>query len=262
LEYGILIFGILILAKFRRVVRGVQVGLERFHKFEKKMLLYFTLLVISGLVTLVGVVSIIYGLIKKRINFRSTGLFVFMIGLFGCFIFGYQYAKNTIDYVKSNDFQEDAKSSAQFVGETVGTVTSGLSKGLSKTLDDEAISKLAQKSGAILGKSIKTIASALDSTIGSKSIFIDKTLERDGLTFGRAEEKFNAESNDLGIFVASETDFKGRLKITNYDQTGKKIDVAEKEVNIRAGKGNVEVFSFTNADFGMTTYFIITKISG
>jgi hypothetical protein len=226
------------------------------------MLLYFTLIIIAGLVTLVGAVSIIYGLIKKRRTFSSSGLFVFIIGLFGCFIFGFKYTKATLNYVKSNEFQEDTKKGAQFVGETVGTVTSGLSQGLSNTLDDEAISKLAQKSGAILGKSIKTIASGLDSTIGSKSIFIDKTLETDGLTFGRAEEKFNAESNELGIFIESKTDCKRRLKITNYDQTGKIIDVAEKDVFLKGGKGKVEVFSFTNANFGITTYFIISKVSG
>ncbi len=106
------------------------------------MLFYFILLIISGLVTLVGVVSIIYGLIKKRRNFRSTGLFVFMIGLFGCFIFGYRYTKATLDYVKSNEFQEDTKKGAELVGKTIGTVTSGVSQGLSKTLDDEAIAKL------------------------------------------------------------------------------------------------------------------------
>jgi hypothetical protein len=225
------------------------------------MLLYFTLIIISGLVTLSGIFSVIYGFIKKTTNIKSIGFFLLIAGLFGCFFFGYKYAKTTLEYVKSSEFQEDAKKGAQLVGETMGTVTSGVSKGLSNTLDDEAISKLAQKSGAILGKSIKTIASGLDSTLVSKSVFMDKTLESEGLNFGRAEEKLNAGSNDLEIFVESATDFAGRLKITNYDQTGKIIDVSEKDVNLKAGKGKVEVFSFANADFSLTTYFIISKIS-
>jgi len=226
------------------------------------MLIYLTLLIISGIITMTGIVSIIIGLIKKHTKFRSIGLFAFMVGLFGCFIFGYKYAKATLEYVQSGEFQEDAKKTSQFVGETAGSIASGISQGLASGLDDSAISNLAKKSGVIIGNSIKTLASGLDSTIGDKNIFIDKTLETEGLSFGRAEEQFNSQSNDLGIYMESKSDFNGRIRITNYDQTGKIIDTSEKMVNLKAGKGNVEIFSFKNSNFGITTYFIISKAAG
>lgn len=65
----------------------------------------------------------------------------------------------------------------------------------------------------------------------------------------------------MGIFIESTKDFRGKLKITNYDQTGKVIDVAIKEINLKANYGKVEIFSFTNSSFGLTTYFIISKLT-
>jgi hypothetical protein len=151
------------------------------------------------------------------------------------------------------------KKGSEIVGQTVGSVSSGLSKGLSTTLDDEAISNLAKKSAAILGKSIKTMASGFDSTIGNKSIFMDQNLTDAGLELGRADEQYKSKTNDLGIFIDYKKDFKGKLKLTNYDQTAKKIDIAEKEINVQAGQGRVEVFSFSHSDLGLTTYYIISR---
>ena len=39
----------------------------------------------------------------------------------------------------------------------------------------------------------------------------------------------------------------------------KKIDIAEKEINVQAGQGRVEVFSFSHADLELTTYYIISR---
>jgi hypothetical protein len=225
------------------------------------MILYTILIIVFGLLTLVSIITFIVGLVKKRKSIISTGLILFVIGICGCFFSGYKTAKTTLDYVKSKEFQDDTKKGTEFIGVTVGSATSGLSEGLSKTLDEDAISKLAEKSGAILGKSIKTMASSLDSTIGNTNIYIDKTLQSDNLSLGRAEEKYKSNSNDLGIFIETKTDFKGKLKLTNYDQSGKVIEAVEKVVNFKANKGNVEVFSFYNSNFGITTYFILSKVT-
>ena len=66
--------------------------------------------------------------------------------------------------------------------------------------------------------------------------------------------------NDLEIFVDYKKDFKGKLRATNYDQTGKKIDVSEIYVNSKAGQGKVEVFSFPHSNLGLTTYYILSKV--
>lgn len=224
------------------------------------MILYILLIVAFGLIILVSIGTLIFGLIKKRKNILITAAILFVVGVIGCVFSGLTYSKKVYDYVKSKEFQDDAKKGSEIVGQTVGSVSSGLSKGLSTTLDDEAISNLAKKSATILGKSIKTMASSLDSTIGNKNIFIDQNLADAGFELGRADEQCNSKTNDLGIFIDYKKDFKGKLKLTNYDQTGKKIEVAEKEINAKAGQERVEVFSFSHSDLGLTTYYIISKV--
>jgi hypothetical protein len=223
------------------------------------MISYLLLVIASGLVVLVSIATFIFGLIKKRKNILITAVILFVAGTIGCVYSGLAYSKKVYHYVTSNEFQEDTKKGSEIVGKTVGSVSSGLSQGLSTTLDDEAISDLAKKSATVLGKSIKTMASSFDSTIGNKNIFIDQNLADAGFEPGRADEQYNSKTNDLGIFIDYKKDFKGKLKLTNYDQTGKKIDVSEKEINVKAGQEQVEVFSFSHSDLGLTTYYIMSK---
>lgn len=223
------------------------------------MILYLLLIIVSGLVVLISIGTLIVGFIKKRRGILVTAVMLFIVGVVGCTFSGLVYSKKAYDYVKSGEFQQDTKKGAEIVGQTVGSVSSGLSKGLSTTLDDEAINNLARKSATILGKSIKTMASSLDTTIGNKNIFIDRNLADAGFEFGRADEKYNSKANELKIFIDYKKDFKGKLKLTNYDQTGRKIDIAEKEIDAKAGQENVEVFSFPHSDLGLTTYYILSK---
>lgn len=223
------------------------------------MILYILLILAFGLIILVSIGTTIFGLIKKRKNVLITAAILFVVGVVGCIFSGLTYSKKVYNYVKSNEFQDDAKKGSEIVGQTVGSVSSGLSKGLSTTLDDEAISNLAKKSATILGKSIKTMASSLDSTIGNKNIFIDQNLADAGLELGRADEQYKSKTNDMGIFINYKKNFSGKLKLTNYDQTGRKIDVAEIEINVKAGHEQVEVFKFSHSNLGVTTYYIISK---
>ena len=222
------------------------------------MILYLLLIIVFGLIVLVSIGTLIFGLIKKRKNLLVTSAFLFSVGTLGCIFSAMTYAKKAIEYVKSKEFQNDTRKGAELVGETLGSTTSGLSNGLSKTLDDEAIKNLASKSATILRKVTKTIASNLDSTLGNKNIYLDKTLENSGLELGRADEKYNSKTNDLGIFIDYKKDFKKTIRITNYDQTGKKIEVVEKAINSKAGQNKVEVFCFSHSDLGLTTYYIIS----
>lgn len=223
------------------------------------MILYLILIVVFGLIILVSVGLAIFGIINKRKNLLVTSAILLTIGVIGCIFSALTYTKKAIEYVKSKEFQEDTKKGSELIGQTVGSATSGISNGLSKTLDDEAIKNLASKSATILSKITKTVASNLDSTLGHKNIFLDKTLENSGLELGRADEKYNAKTNDLGIFIDYKNDFKGKLRITNFDQTGQKIEVVDKIVNAKAGQNKVVVFSFLHSDLGLTTYYIISK---
>gem|GEM_PF-3178281 len=101
------------------------------------------------------------------------------------------------------------------VGQTIGSLSSGVSNGLATTLDGNAITALATKSSVIIGKSVKTMASTFDSTLGNKNIFLDNSPTNSGMEIGRAEEAYNTKTNDLGIFIDYKKDFKGRLRLTN-----------------------------------------------
>ena len=223
------------------------------------MILYLLLIIVFGLIILVSVGLVIFGLIKKRKNILVTSAILFTVGIIGCAFSALTYTKKALEYVKSKEFQDDTKKGAEIIGQTVGSTTSGISNGLSNTLDEAAIKNLASKSAIILSKVTKTIASNLDSTLGHKNIFLDKTLENSGIELGRADEKYNSKTNNLGIFIEFKNDFKGILRITNFDQTGQKIEVVDKTVNAKAGQNKVEVFVFLHSGLGLTTYYIISK---
>lgn len=226
------------------------------------MIFYLLFIIAFGLLILVSIGILIFGLIKKRRNFLITSVILFIIGIMGCVFSALSYTKEAIEYVRSKEFQNDTKKGAELIGETIGSTTSGISNGFATTLDDEAIKNVASKSASILGKVTKTVASNLDSTIGNKNIYLDKTLENSGLELGRADERYKAKTNDLGINIDYKKDFKGKLRITNYDQNGRIIEVVDKDINSKAGQNKVEVFSFLHSDLGMTTYYILSKTSG
>lgn len=192
------------------------------------MVLYFLLIILFGIIVLASIAVLIYGLVKKKRKALVVALIFCIFGVVGCIVSAYAYTRKMVDYVTSDAFQEDARKGSALVGETLGSVSSGVSEGLAITLDEKAIAELAGKSSAIMSQSIKTMASAFDSTIGNTPVFIDQNLADAGFEFGRAEEYYHDQANDLGVFIDYKKDFKGKLKITGYDQTGKKIDVAEK----------------------------------
>ena len=223
------------------------------------MIGYVILILVFGMLVLIAIGSILFGLIKKRKSFWITGVILFVVGVTGVIISGLAYAKGLVDYVASKEFQADARKGSTLLGQTVGSVSSGLSKGISSTLDDTAIADLAKKSANILRKSMKTIASGLDSTIGNKQLFIDQPLADAGIELGRAVEQYHSNTSELGIFISYQKDFKGKLKLINYDQNGKKVDIALREVNVKSGTERVEEFVFSRPYAGLTTYYILSK---
>lgn len=224
------------------------------------MLLYLLLIIAFGILMLAAVGLLIFGLIKKQKNVLVVAAVLFLGGTIGCIFSAITYTKKAIEYAKSGELQKDVRKGAELVGKTAGSVASGLSEGVATTLDEDAIKQMAMKAGLILGKSVKTIASGLDSTVGNKLVILEKQLEVAGLEPGRAEEKTKGEALDLEVFIDYQKDFTGTIRITNYDQTGKKIDAVDKRIDVKAGQGKVEVFSFKHAETGVTTYYILSKV--
>jgi ABC-type transport system involved in multi-copper enzyme maturation permease subunit len=165
------------------------------------MLIYLILIIIFGVVILISVATLIYGLFKKRKNLLITAVILFIIGTIGCAFSALTYTKKVVNYVRSNEFQNDTKKGSELIGQTIGSASSGVSRGLATTLDDEATTRLASKTATIIGKSIKTVASSFDSTVGNRNIFLDSSLSDSGLGLGRAEEKYNLKNDELEIFI-------------------------------------------------------------
>ena len=224
------------------------------------MMLYLLLCLLFGFIFLVGLALLIFALVKKRKKLYPVAIAVLVIGLAGGVFSAVTYTQKVISYVKSTDFQEDIANAGELAGETAGSVASGVSKGVANTLDEAAIAALAAKSAQILSGVTKTVSATMDTSLGSKLVFKDKSLEGTGITIGRAEEKYNPETNDLTIFLEFAKDCNKVIRLTNYDQTGKKIESVDIPLKVKAGEQRVEVFQFNFSDLGYSTYFILSLI--
>ena len=73
------------------------------------MVLYILLIVAFGLVILVSIGTLIFGLIKKRKNILISAAILFVVGVIGCVFSGLIYSKKVYEYVKSKNFKMTLK---------------------------------------------------------------------------------------------------------------------------------------------------------
>ena len=221
------------------------------------MTTYLLLTLCFGLLALGAIVLLVIGLVKKRKPLLLTGAVVFALAAMGIVFAVVNYTRAAVDYVKGDAFQQDAKKVAELAGKTAGSITSGLSNGVAHTLDEQAISRLAHQSGRILGTSIKTMASALDSTTG-RQVFLDSSLLQTAMEPGHATENVKGNTSTVAIFIHYKKPFNGQLQLSNYDQHGKTIEIAGRHLRAGAGEERVETFEFLHPDAGLTTYYILS----
>jgi|ERR1043165_4165379 hypothetical protein len=224
------------------------------------MLLYLLAVVLCGLLTLISIGLFIGGLVKKKQNLWIGSLIAFVVFTLLTVTTAYTYTKKAIDYMGSNEFQSETKKTAENMGKTWGNTVSGTAQGLEATLDEEAIAKLANKSGKIMGKGVTALSSGLDETAGHTTIFADESVDKVGITVGRAEEISGKESKNYGLYLEFKNDFDGTLRLTAYDSKGNKMDNSEIEVKEKAGKAKVCAFKFQYFTPGLSGYCILTKI--
>ena len=159
----------------------------------------------------------------------------------------------------TDEFQAGTKKKAENVGKTWGNTVSGTAQGLEATLDDEAIAKLANKGAKIVGKGVKAVATGLDETTGKTTVFADESVEKIGVTIGRAEQIRDSTKYSFGLFLEFKNDFDGNLILTAYDSKGLKQDNSELSIKQKAGKAKVYVFQFDYFQPGLSGYCILTK---
>lgn len=222
---------------------------------------YLLAIIICGIVAIACVVMAIVSIIRKKIGLFTGSVIVFVtaciVGVFSIF----QFTIQTVDYVAKQDVQTAVSKAAEVAGKTAGSVISGGAKGMNQTLDDNAIAALAGKSGTIIGKAIKASAAGWDSTF-RPSIFTDASLANAGFELGRAEELYERKTEDvfMSIFITFTKNFKGTLKLTMYDQEGKKMTVAQTEINEKAGAEKLIRFDFPVIHTELTRYYVLSKM--
>lgn len=223
------------------------------------MILYLLLIVFSVLMTLIAFGLTIGGLIKKKrkVWIGSLASFVAfsLLAVFSIVI----YAKESINYMGSDEFQAETKKKAENMGKTWGNTVSGTAQGLEATLDDEAIAKLANKGATIVGKGVKAVATGLDETVGKTTMFPDESLAAAGISIGRAEQILDSANYSFGLFLEFERDFSGSLVLTAYDSEGKKQDISIMTLTEKAGKAKVYVFGFDYFQPGVSGYCILEQ---
>ncbi|MBD2770398.1 hypothetical protein IC235_21135 [Hymenobacter sp. BT664] len=201
----------------------------------------------------------IRGLIKRNQKAWIGSLAAFVVLTLVTVFSIITYAKKTIDYMGSDEFQAETKKKAENTGRIWGNTVSGAAQGLEATLDDEAIEKLAKKGAVIAGKGVKAVATGLDETTGKTTVFADKPLADLGVSIGRAEQLTDSTNNSFGLFLEFKKDFAGKLALTAYDSKGLKMDNAELNVKAEGGTAKVHVFRFKYFKPGLSGYCILTK---
>lgn len=217
-------------------------------------------IIICGMLAFACVVTAIISIIRKKMWLFTGSVIVFVITcIIGAFII-FRFAVKTVNYVAQQDVQSTISKGAELAGKTAGSIISGGAKGMNQTLDDNAIAALAGKSGTIIGKAIKATSSGWDSTF-RPSIFIDASLANAGLELGRAEELYEAKNDDafMSIFITFTKSINGILKLTMYDQEGKKMTIAQSVINEKAGAEKLIRFDFPIIHTELTRYYVLSK---
>jgi hypothetical protein len=207
------------------------------------------------LMTILSFAFAIGGLIKKKRPVWITSLVLFvtfvMLAVFSVVI----YAKKSIDYIGSEEFQEETRKKAENMGKTWGNTVSGTAQGLEASLNDTAISKLANKGSKIIGSGIKSIASGMDITVNKTVIYSDESLKEAEIVVGRAETFKNSDS--LALFIEFRKAYNGALVLTSYDKEDLQVDNSTIQVNAIAGDANVYIFKFKHFQPGLSNYCIL-----
>lgn len=222
---------------------------------------YLLAIIFCGIIAIACVVMAIVSIIRKKIGLFAGSVIAFVIacivGVFSVF----RYVVTTIKVVNSNVVQSTISKAAEVAGKTAGSVISSGAKGMNQTLDDNAIATLAGKSGTIVGKAIKASAAGWDSTF-RPSIFTDASLANAGFELGRAEELYERKTEDvfMSIFITFTKNFKGALKLTMYDQEGKKMTIAQTDINEKTGSEKLIRFDFPVIHTELTRYYVLSKM--
>ncbi len=199
---------------------------------------YLLLLVFSILMVLIGCGLTIAGIIKNNQKLWIISLCgVVVFSLLATYSF-YSTIKTAVDCTDTECVTEEVE---------YKTSTSPLS--------EDIVERMAEKSGKIVGKGIKAFASGIDESTGKTLIFKDESIEKSGISIGRAEQM----SNSVGLFLEFANDFEGKLCLSAYDSEGVKQNISELEINAKTGSAKIYTFPFEYFNPDLTGYCILSK---
>ncbi len=71
------------------------------------MTLYLLLIIFFGLIILLAVGALIFGIVKNQKHISISSAILLVIGTIGCVYSGIAYSTKVYQYVRGNEFQED-----------------------------------------------------------------------------------------------------------------------------------------------------------
>jgi hypothetical protein len=222
------------------------------------MILYLLVCVFFMLLTLIALGLVIGGIIKGKRMLWIGSLSAFVVLVLVSVFSVYLYISKSIDYMGSEEFQEQTRKSASNWGKNIGNTVSGAAEGIESTLDEEAISKLAEKSGFILGNGVQAISRGVDDAVGKQKVFLDKKVEELGVSMGRAEWLADSSKMTFSVYLEFERAFKGTLSLVAYDREGNKVDRSRKILEHPQRAEGVIVFTFDYLQPAQSEYCILS----
>ena len=117
---------------------------------------------------------------------------------------------------------------------------------------------LAQLSFSLLGKGIKAISQGLDEGLNTSTVFIDESLNKDGVMIKLARID-DEELNNIALNLLFNDGFSNELTLVAYDNNGNKVESVTKNVIALKGSEKTEAFEFQNRDAIDIAYCILKK---
>jgi len=162
-----------------------------------------------------------------------------------------------LNYIASDNMQSDIRTTAKRIGQSAGNTASGVSEGLAESLDEEAFAKLAKKTARIAGKGVQGVVAGLDGTVGKTIIYTTQQADELGITLGRADQLPNGAASAIRIFTEFKKPFSGTLKLESFDSEGLKMDIAQLNIDEKAGTETYLLFDFKQSGPGLSGYCIL-----
>jgi len=206
---------------------------------------------------LVSFILLIRGIFKKKrtlwVSSLISGIFFILLIVFSIT----SYISDEINYWGSEKHRKESFEKAKNIGKSLGGQITGITEGIIESVDQDAIIKLAGKSGEIIGKGTTAIEEGFNGFKKELKILTEKSLVTNGLSIGNAQILKKNKTYSIAIFIEYNQNFENSLVLTTYDNSGKSINNSISKIKHMKGDGKLELFLFKIFDPTKISYCIL-----